>query len=93
MNKAYLLTGGNMGNREKTLGKALTLIHKYCGNISAQSSIYETAAWGKTDQSSFLNQALELETDQPPRLLLRQLLKIETEIGRVREGKIWPANY
>jgi len=90
MNKAYLLTGGNIGNREKTLGKALTLIHKYCGNISAQSSIYETAAWGKTDQSSFLNQALELETDQPPGQLLRQLLKIETEIGRVREEKYGP---
>ena len=90
MNKAYLLTGGNMGNREETLVNAFTLIRQYCGNISAMSSIYETAAWGKNDQPSFLNQALEMYTDLQPRQLLRQILKIEEQIGRVREEKYGP---
>jgi 2-amino-4-hydroxy-6-hydroxymethyldihydropteridine diphosphokinase len=90
MNKAYLLTGGNIGNREETLETALTLIRQYCGNIIAISSIYETAAWGKNDQPSFLNQALQIHTDLQPRRLLRQLLKIETRIGRVREEKYGP---
>ena len=90
MNKAYLLTGGNMGDREDALGKALALIRGYCGNISVTSSIYETAAWGKNDQPSFLNQALEIYTELQPRQLLRQTQKIEKQIGRVREEKYGP---
>jgi 2-amino-4-hydroxy-6-hydroxymethyldihydropteridine diphosphokinase len=90
MNKAYLLTGGNIGNRKETLAKAFILIRQYCGNISGISSIYETAAWGKNDQPFFLNQALEIHTDLQPRQLLRQLLKIEKQIGRVREEKYGP---
>jgi 2-amino-4-hydroxy-6-hydroxymethyldihydropteridine diphosphokinase len=90
MSKAYLLTGGNMGNRRETLQKALTLIEQYCGNIISLSSIYETAAWGKTDQPSFFNQAMEIQTDLQPRQLLRRILKIETRIGRIREGKYGP---
>jgi 2-amino-4-hydroxy-6-hydroxymethyldihydropteridine diphosphokinase len=90
MNKVYVLTGGNMGNREDNLEKALTLIKKYCGNISAISSIYETAAWGNNDQPSFLNQVLEIHTDLLPQQLLKKLLKIETRIGRTREEKYGP---
>ena len=79
-----------MGNREETLVNAFTLIRQYCGNIRAMSSIYETDAWGKNDQPSFLNQALEIYTDLQPRQLLRQILKIEEQIGRVREEKYGP---
>jgi len=90
MNKAYLLTGGNMGNRAETLENANLLISQHCGRITALSSLYETAAWGNTNQASFLNQALEIETDLEPRGLLRQLLKIETRIGRIRKEKYGP---
>ena len=62
MNKAYLLIGGNMGNRKKQLEKAAIRIEKTCGTIALQSHFYETAAWGKTDQSSFYNQALAVNT-------------------------------
>lgn len=90
MNKAYLLTGGNLGDRKDTLQKALTLIEKNCGKIISLSSIYETAAWGKTDQPSFFNQVMEIQTELLPRLLLRRILKIETRIGRIREEKYGP---
>ena len=60
MNKAYLLIGGNLGNREKNLTAARFMIDQQCGNIFKASSLYETAAWGKEDQPSFLNQALEV---------------------------------
>ena len=62
MNKAYLLTGGNLGDRAWNLAMAEDLISRQCGSISLASSIYETAAWGKPDQPAFLNQALELDT-------------------------------
>ena len=57
MNTVYLLTGGNMGNRLNHLQQAAEFIQQKCGKIVAQSSIYETEAWGKTDQPAFLNQA------------------------------------
>ena len=63
MNKAYLLTGGNLGNRLNNLNEARKLIEQYCGKIDVQSSIYETAAWGFKDQPDFYNQALEIATE------------------------------
>lgn len=58
MNIVYLLTGGNMGNRSFNLAQAEQYIQQYCGEITRRSSIYETAAWGFTDQPAFYNQAL-----------------------------------
>jgi 2-amino-4-hydroxy-6-hydroxymethyldihydropteridine diphosphokinase len=89
-NKAYLLTGGNMGNREDNLAKARGLLNLHCGTISKESSIYETAAWGNTDQPAFLNQALELETVLNAKQLIRRILKVEKMMGRVREEKYGP---
>jgi len=90
MNTAYLLTGGNLGNREENLTIARELITQHCGTIVHASSLYETAAWGKTDQPSFLNQALELQTAFKARQLIRKVLKIERTMGRTREEKYGP---
>lgn len=90
MNNAYLLTGGNLGNREEQLAKARLYIEELCGQLSNVSSIYETSAWGKTDQPSFLNQALELRTTLTASRLIRTLLKIEKLMGRVRKEKLGP---
>lgn len=90
MFKAYLLTGTNLGNREENLQKARDLITASCGKFSSSSAIYETAAWGKTDQSSFLNQALLLETSLKAPELMKQLLTIEMEMGRERMEKYGP---
>lgn len=90
MKTAFLLTGGNMGDREGNLAQARQLLQEYCGNITAVSSLYETAAWGKTDQPSFLNQALQLETLLTARQLIRRILKVEKQMGRVREEKYGP---
>lgn len=90
MNKAYLLTGGNLGDREQNLATARFLINEQCGTIVTASSIYETAAWGKTDQPSFLNQALELDTPLNAKQLIRRILKIEKIMGRIRDEKYGP---
>ena len=81
MNTAYLLTGGNLGDREKNLATARDLINTHCGQIVKASSLYETAAWGHTDQPSFLNQALEIQTELTARQLMRRILKIEKMMG------------
>jgi len=90
MRTAYLLIGGNLGNRKENLAKAVSLINEQCGSLTRSSSIYETEAWGNTDQPSFLNQALEISTSLTARLLMRRVLWIEEEMGRVRKEKLGP---
>jgi 2-amino-4-hydroxy-6-hydroxymethyldihydropteridine diphosphokinase len=90
MNDVFLLIGGNMGDRQHYLQTACTLIDKNTGSIVAKSSLYETAAWGITEQSPFLNQVLRIETDLTPAQLLENILKIEEELGRKRLVKMGP---
>lgn len=90
MNSAYLITGGNIGNKGEELANAAKLIEERCGAIIDRSAIYETAAWGKTDQDSFFNQALVLETSLNARDLLNEILYIENLMGRDRLEKYGP---
>ena len=87
---AYLLLGSNMGNREKLINDALILLEATVGQISQISSTYETAAWGNTDQPSFLNVAVKIETLFNPSQLLDAVLQVEADLGRVRHEK-WGA--
>lgn len=90
MNRAYLLLGGNTGNRSAYLGKAQQELSKVCGAIQRASAIYETAAWGRENQPAFLNQVLYLHTPLTAIELLHAVLNIELQLGRVREEKYAP---
>jgi len=87
---AFLLLGGNLGDRKSNLEKAALLIEKKIGIITAKSAVYETKPWGKTNQPDFFNQVVVLETEQNPELILKSALTIEQEMGRVRIEK-WGA--
>lgn len=84
MPKLYLLLGGNLGDRTLYLQQARESIAAQVGRISQSSSLYETAAWGKTDQPSFLNQVLEVETILSPEDVLQTINQIEHDLGRIR---------
>lgn len=90
MTTAYLLTGSNLGNRKDFLQEACDLLSQRAGKCMSTSSFYETTPWGKTDQPSFLNQAIQLETNLSPEDLLKALLKIELDLGRIRTEKYGP---
>jgi len=90
MNVAYLLIGGNTGDRLHYLQTASEAIKKQCGRIKKASSIYETAAWGILNQNNFLNQALEISTKLSTFELLDCILQIEESMGRVRNEKYGP---
>jgi 2-amino-4-hydroxy-6-hydroxymethyldihydropteridine diphosphokinase len=90
MNIAFLLTGGNLGNRLENLHKAAGFIENKCGVIHKRSSVYETAAWGFTDQPDFYNQAIELHTLLEPDHLMLALLDVENTLGRKRSIKMGP---
>jgi 2-amino-4-hydroxy-6-hydroxymethyldihydropteridine diphosphokinase len=87
MNDVYLSLGSNEGNRLLWLQKAIDLITLRCGDIIQQSPVYETAAWGKTDQPAFLNMVVHLQTDHIPEKVLEGILGIEKELGRQRDIK------
>lgn len=89
-NRVFLLLGTNLGNRSDNLLVAIEQVQITAGKIIQASSIYETAAWGKTDQANFLNQVIEIETALAPIDLLNALLSIEEQMGRSREIKWGP---
>jgi 2-amino-4-hydroxy-6-hydroxymethyldihydropteridine diphosphokinase len=90
MAKLILLTGGNMGNRQKNLGLAVKNIQKHIGKVVRKSSLYQTAAWGNTNQPDFLNQVLVVQTKKSAGEVMKQILQIEKEMGRRRTIKNAP---
>lgn len=89
MNIAYLILGGNKGGKIKNLNQATVLIEKNVGAIINKSEMYETAAWGNTDQPDFLNQVVCVETKLRPQQVLQEIIKIEESLGRVRGDQKW----
>lgn len=89
MSTAYLGLGTNLGDREENLRRANEAIAAKM-DVRKQSSLYETAAWGYTDQPDFLNQVVQVETDLSPLRLLNFLKKTELELGRVANFRYGP---
>jgi len=87
MNTTYLLLGSNMGNRQQTLLQAIKHIEQLIGNAIRQSSLYKTAAWGKTDEADFLNQVIIVETKLTAQEAMQTILGIEEKLGRIRTVK------
>ncbi|CAB4688080.1 MAG: 2-amino-4-hydroxy-6-hydroxymethyldihydropteridine diphosphokinase [Actinobacteria bacterium] len=84
MTIAYVGLGANLGDREQTI---LEAAHR----IGAQriSTLIETEPWGVTDQPHFLNAVAEVPTTASPGIFLLQLLKVERDLGRIRDGNRW----
>lgn len=87
MNKIYLITGGNIDNRKQSLDQAALLISAQIGKIIRKSKIYETDPWGITEQNSFYNQVLIVESNYSAEEVMQKILGIEEEMGRVRTIK------
>jgi 2-amino-4-hydroxy-6-hydroxymethyldihydropteridine diphosphokinase len=89
--RAYVGLGGNVGDVETTLAEAIWALDGLPQtSVRAQSKLYRSPPWGRTDQDDFLNAVVELRTQLAPRILLDYLLQIEERFGRVRsEGEKW----
>ncbi|MDR0879421.1 MAG: 2-amino-4-hydroxy-6-hydroxymethyldihydropteridine diphosphokinase [Clostridioides sp.] len=85
MDRIVLGLGSNIGNRLENLQKAVEYIEE-CGDIRVvdRSKIYETKAWGYTDQADFLNLCVEVETDVDEYSLLGRCQDIEKRLLRER---------
>jgi 2-amino-4-hydroxy-6-hydroxymethyldihydropteridine diphosphokinase len=84
MEKCYVLFGSNMGDKAALFEQACTFIKRRCGQVVQVSSAYESEPWGFETEEWFLNRVIVVETELGPELLLRELLDIEKELGRVR---------
>jgi 2-amino-4-hydroxy-6-hydroxymethyldihydropteridine diphosphokinase len=88
MNEIYTIflgLGGNLGTIKTNLQQAVALLEGAVGKLVSQSGIYETAAWGRTEQPNFLNQVLCFTTQRTPNEILALIQQIETDLGRTRE--------
>ena len=85
--RAFVGLGSNLGDREANLRRAIDLLEAEPGvEVQGVSSFRETDPVGYVDQPQFLNAAVVLDTELPPRALLHRLLEIERTMGRTREG-------
>ena len=85
-----------MGDREEILGQAVlelidALLPDYSEVVSLNeavntSALYETDPWGFECKDKFMNQAFTCVTELPPHKVLEECLRIERELGRVRNG-------
>ena len=84
MSTAYVALGSNLGDREENLRNALKHLEVNGVRVVKVSTFIETEPYGVTDQPGFVNAVCQVETELEPLELLRLLLKIELEMGRVR---------
>jgi 2-amino-4-hydroxy-6-hydroxymethyldihydropteridine diphosphokinase len=84
--------GSNEGNRQENLDAAVTRLAAHPQiKLIGRSSLRETIPiGGSTDQGSFLNGAVKLETSLAPHELLGVLQQIERELGRRRAERWGP---
>ena len=85
MANAYVGIGANLGERAETIASAVELLGAEEGiEVVAVSTVRETDPVEYEDQPRFLNAAVSVETELPPRALLERLLEIEARLGRIR---------
>ncbi|WP_215145747.1 2-amino-4-hydroxy-6-hydroxymethyldihydropteridine diphosphokinase [Exiguobacterium qingdaonense] len=86
----YIALGANIGERATQLSAAIDEMERTGLTVTKQSSVYETAPVGYTEQPSFYNMVVEVETRQSPDELLDILQQIEHRLGRERLFKNGP---
>ena len=84
MMRAYLSLGSNLGDSARVLRKALKLLPAAGVRVRRVSSFYRTEPVEFLNQPWFVNCAAEVETDLPPRGLLRKIKSLERTLGRRR---------
>ena len=91
MATAFVGIGSNLGDREAHVRSALELLAAEKEiKVLAVSELRETEPVGPVEQGPFVNGAVRLATELPPRQLLERLLAIEQRLGRVRKERFGP---
>jgi 2-amino-4-hydroxy-6-hydroxymethyldihydropteridine diphosphokinase len=87
----YLGLGSNEGDRLASLRAARAALARLGVEVTAASSVYETAPQGEVrDQPDFLNACLRIETELEPVELLGVCKRVERELGRTGGARHGP---
>lgn len=90
--RTFIAFGGNLGDPIATLKRALPMINECVGGIVKLSSLYETKALTLNGEvhPNYVNAVIEAWSWSDPESILRELLRIEHELGRDRSpDKRW----
>lgn len=85
---AHINIGSNLGHRADILSRAVTLLTREVGTVTAVSKPIETQPFGYESPNSYLNIGVNVETDRSPQEIVELLKGIEREIapdGRHRD--------
>lgn len=82
--KSFLLLGSNLGDKEKNIAEAISLISQTKCKIVTQSPLFFSESWGYKDKS-YCNQAILIKTDYTAFQLLDVLQEIEKILGRTQK--------
>lgn len=85
----YIAIGSNLGERAHHIHDAIQEVRKIA-NVRLVSFLYETPAAYVTDQPSFLNCTISVDSYLDPRTMLQQLKRIEAELGREKTFRYGP---
>ena len=88
--KYYLSLGSNLGDREKNLDRALSLLREEGVEIVRKSSLYETEPLDFPSQPWFVNQVVEINAGIEPQDLLILIKGIEKMLGRETQSPKGP---
>ena len=77
----YIGIGTNIGNRLENINAALARL-KLITTVKSTSFLYESEPKYVVDQPKFLNAVIVIDTNLEPLVLLKELKKIEAEMGR-----------
>lgn len=84
LHEVFLLLGSNIKPRFNYLERAKELILENIGEIVNVSLIYETDPIGFDSETKFYNQVILVKTSYKAADVLRNILEIEKQLGRVR---------
>lgn len=86
MHTVYFSLGANIGDRKKTLKRALTMLNTRVGLVERVSSFYETEPWGFLSANKFINVCACCLTSETPFEVLKATQAIERELGRAEKS-------
>ena len=87
----YLSIGSNVGDSLRNVSQAVERIGLARGiKFLAQGGVYETEPQNVKEQKWFVNTAVAVDTDLPPRVLLEKTCAIENAMGRERNERWGP---
>lgn len=81
-----LSLGTNMGDKLQNLQSCINVLHLRVFTVVSVSAVYETPAWG-FEGAPFYNCVIKAHTHKSPQKVLSKILKLEKELGRVRNAE------